>query len=275
MKISEKRLCQIIKEESRRALFEKDEERIKVKIIKRANTVTNTGGAGEIQNYKIRDANPENVKSEKELKRIWAEEVIEEKSRNFFDGELIKVHFINSLFFSGKSRSDTPGFVLNHRDKFKQAVEFIVNNSSKSRDELSCLGYLPGDVLKGDVKDKSGEIGNKQISEAGYNNFYHQKDDLNLYQFCHKINEIGSSFMISGVLEHGGQTTWILDKLISDGFTFKELNCNYEKINKSGNDKNTIFVYNSSFEKSRISELSEKFSDLAIFMIHHKKEVGA
>ena len=158
MKISEKRLCQIIKEESRRALFEKNDERIKVKIITRANTVTPTGGAGEIQNYKIRDANPENVKSEKELKRIWAEEVIEEKSRNFFDGELIKVHFINSLFFSGKSRSDTPGFVRNHPDKFKQAVEFIVNNSSKSRDEISCLGYLPGDVLKGDVKDKIGII---------------------------------------------------------------------------------------------------------------------
>jgi hypothetical protein len=32
---------------------------------------------------------------------------------------------------------------------------------------------------------------------------------------------------------------------------------------KCGNDKNTIFVYNSSFEKTRISELSEKFSDLA------------
>ena len=158
MKISEKRLCQIIKEESRRALFEKDEERIKVKIIKRANTVTNV--AGKIQNYKIRDANPENVKSEKELKRIWAEEVIEEKSRNFFDGELIKVHFINALIMAGEgnSRTDTPGFVRNHPDKFKQAVEFIANNSSKSRDELSCLGYLPGDVLKGNVKDKIGII---------------------------------------------------------------------------------------------------------------------
>jgi hypothetical protein len=32
---------------------------------------------------------------------------------------------------------------------------------------------------------------------------------------------------------------------------------------KCGQDQNTIFVYNSSFEKSRISELSEKFSDLA------------
>lgn len=32
---------------------------------------------------------------------------------------------------------------------------------------------------------------------------------------------------------------------------------------KCGQDQNTIFVYNSSFEKTRISELSEKFSDLA------------
>ena len=37
-------------------------------------------------------------------------------------------------------------------------------------------------------------------------------------------------------------------------------------ISKCGNDSNTIFVYNSSFEKSRIAELAQKFPDLAAIL---------
>jgi site-specific DNA-adenine methylase len=45
--------------------------------------------------------------------------------------------------------------------------------------------------------------------------------------------------MISGVIQHGGNRSWILDRLISDGFKYKELNFDYKKINKSGVDKKT------------------------------------
>ena len=97
MKISEKRLRQIIKEESRGTLFEKDEERIKSKISARAsklgpggNSVTPLGSqSGDAQDYNTRDVNPNIISNEKELKRIWAEEVNIEKSRNFFDNEVI------------------------------------------------------------------------------------------------------------------------------------------------------------------------------------------
>jgi DNA adenine methylase Dam len=89
------------------------------------------------------------------------------------------------------------------------------------------------------TKNVDGTMGNKQISEAGYNNFYYKEDDLNLYNYCHKINDMGSSFMISGVIQHGGNRSWILDRLISDGFRYKELDFDYKKINKSGIDKKT------------------------------------
>jgi site-specific DNA-adenine methylase len=89
------------------------------------------------------------------------------------------------------------------------------------------------------TKNEDGTMSNKQISEAGYNNFYYKEDDLNLYNYCHKINDMGSSFMISGVIQHGGSRSWILDRLISDGFKYKELNFDYKKINKSGIDKKT------------------------------------
>ncbi len=43
----------------------------------------------------------------------------------------------------------------------------------------------------GYIKDGN-EIGKKQISEAGYNSFYLQSDDINLYNYCHKINNINN-----------------------------------------------------------------------------------
>ena len=163
MKISEKRLRQIIKEESRRALFEKDEERIKSKISARAsklgpggNSVTPLGSqSGDAQDYNTRDVDPNIISNEKELKRIWAEEVNAEKSRSFFDNEVIKVHFVNSLWMSGRSNPNTPGVVSGG---LSGAVKFVKNNLSKNRDEISCLGYLPGDSVVGTVAPKIGII---------------------------------------------------------------------------------------------------------------------
>lgn len=126
-----------------------------------------------------------------------------------------------------------------HIRKYKNDIKFI----SKSFDEINLkesnnyMFYF--DPPYAYIKDNKGNIGNKQISEAGYNNFYYKENDINLYKYCHTVNDMNSSFMISGVLEHGGETSWILDKLISDGFNYKELNFNYKKINKSGKSKKT------------------------------------
>lgn len=51
------------------------------------------------------------------------------------------------------------------------------------------------------IKNSNGDMGNEQISEAGYNNFYYKEDDLNLYNYCHEIDKIGSTFMISLLLK--------------------------------------------------------------------------
>lgn len=131
-----------------------------------------------------------------------------------------------------------------HIRKYKSKIYFSSKNFSEIKVDENTFYYI--DPPYGYVKDEKGKIGNKQISEAGYNNFYFQKDDLSLYNFCHTINNVGSTFMISGVLQHGGKTSWILDKLISDGFRSKELNFDYDKINKTGIDKKTkeIIVMN-------------------------------
>lgn len=124
--------------------------------------------------------------------------------------------------------------------KYKNKISY--NSDNFNNIEIIEPSFFYIDPPYGYIKKSDGSIGTKQISSAGYNCFYYQEDDINLYNYCHKINNNGSTFMISGVLKHGNETTWILDKLINDGFNYKQLNCNYEKINKSGSSKNTVEI---------------------------------
>jgi DNA adenine methylase Dam len=127
----------------------------------------------------------------------------------------------------------------NHIRKYSNKINF----SSKSFHELEIqkdtMYYI--DPPYGRIKNEDGSIGKKQISEAGYNAFWKEDDDKKLYQFIHKINEVGSSFMVSGVLYHNGLTCWILDKLIKDGFCKITLNFDYNKVSRKG-DKETIEI---------------------------------
>jgi len=127
-----------------------------------------------------------------------------------------------------------------HIRKFKQKICFTSQNFNDLEVNKDSFYYI--DPPYGYIKKDDGTIGDKQISEAGYNNFYFKQDDINLYNFCHHVNEFESTFILSGVLQHGGQTSWVLDKLISDGFKFKELKFDYNKINKTGKNKNTIEI---------------------------------
>lgn len=52
--------------------------------------------------------------------------------------------------------------------------------------------------------------------------------------------------MVSGVLEHNDKTAWILHKLIEDGFNYKILDCNYNKVSRINIDKKTkeVIIFN-------------------------------
>ncbi len=128
--------------------------------------------------------------------------------------------------------------LLEHYKKYPNKVSFTSKSFSDIEiDNSDYMVYI--DPPYGFIKNDDGSMGNTQISEAGYNNFYTKQNDIDLYNYCLKVNEIKSSFMISGVLEHGGKTCWVLDKLIQDGFRVIELDFNYEKVNKTGVDKKT------------------------------------
>lgn len=94
----------------------------------------------------------------------------------------------------------------------------------------------------GRIKNEDGTIGKKQISEAGYNCYWKQEDDVKLYEYLKKIDELGSSFMVSGVLRHNGNTCWMLDKLIQDGYRYKVLEYDYNKVSRKGDKETTEII---------------------------------
>lgn len=129
----------------------------------------------------------------------------------------------------------------NHIRQYKDKIRYIsrpFGDVSISSDKI--MFYC--DPPYGRVKNDDGSIGKKQISEAGYNAFWKEDDDINLYNYLHSINEKGSSFMVSGVLKHNDKICWMLDKLIQDGFNYKELNFDYNKVSRKGEKDTTEII---------------------------------
>lgn len=129
---------------------------------------------------------------------------------------------------------------VNHIRQYADKIRYI----SKSFNEIK----IPNDKFMvyidppyGAIKNDDGSIGKKAISEAGYNCYFSSNDDLNLYEYVKELDKIGASFVLSGVLKHNGFTCWILDKLIQDGYNYKELIYDYNKVSRVGN-KETVEI---------------------------------
>ena len=75
-------------------------------------------------------------------------------------------------------------------------------------------------------------------SEAGYNAYWNKGDDILLTKYCNDVNKAGSTFMVSGVLEHDNKECILLNNLISEGYNVVELDFNYNKVSRKG-DKET------------------------------------
>ena len=78
-------------------------------------------------------------------------------------------------------------------------------------------------------------------SESGYNSYWSPIDDIKLYDYCKKLDNSGSFFMLSGILgEHRPGKRWeLIDKLIEDGYRYKILVFDYEKAAKKKKIKNS------------------------------------
>lgn len=128
----------------------------------------------------------------------------------------------------------------NHIRKYSNVIQY----TSKNFKDIvipnnKFMVYI--DPPYGAIKNEDGSIGKKAISEAGYNCYFSYKDDLELYNYVKNVDKTGSSFVLSGVLSHNGLTCWILDKLIQDGFKYKILDYDYNKVSRVGK-KETIEI---------------------------------
>jgi hypothetical protein len=73
-------------------------------------------------------------------------------------------------------------------------------------------------------------------------------DDSKLYEYCRTLDNNGSSFMLSGIIgEHKNGKRWeLIDKLVANGYKYKLLEHNYEKVAriKDSKSSNEIIIMN-------------------------------
>lgn len=145
--------------------------------------------------------------------------------------------------FSDATQKKVDNFV-NHIRKYNN-IEYLSIPFDQIEVNSDMMIYC--DPPYGRIKEEDGSLGKKQISEAGYNAFWKKEDDINLYNFLVNADRIGASFMVSGVLHHDGKTCWMLDKLIKDGFRYKVIEYDYNKVSRKG-DKETTEVIITNYE---------------------------
>lgn len=82
-------------------------------------------------------------------------------------------------------------------------------------------------------------------TEAGYNAFWKKDYDVKLYDWIKKSEKNGSSFAVSGVLTHDGKPCQLLDMLMNDGYNMVNINCDYNKVSRSGNkETKEVLIFN-------------------------------
>jgi len=114
----------------------------------------------------------------------------------------------------------------NHVDKYKDKIIFSSKDFSQIKITKPSMVYLDPPYSN---------------TSAGYNTTWSEKDDIRLYEYCIELDKNKNSFMVSGVLNHDGRKCLLLDKLISYGFKYKEIEYNYNKVSRKG-DKDTTEI---------------------------------
>lgn len=92
--------------------------------------------------------------------------------------------------------------------------------------------------------DTDGHIGNKQISEAGYNCYWDKSDEIELLSYILNLDKYGNSFMVSSLHSHNDNKSWLVERLIEYGFNYQYVNYDYNKVSRIGakNSKEIIIT---------------------------------
>ena len=125
--------------------------------------------------------------------------------------------------FNENTQKKIDGFI-EHISKYRDKIVY----SSKSFDELV-------------IKTNTHYYVDPPYSntEAGYNAYWKKDDDEKLFNYLCTIDKIGSTFAVSGVISHDGDSCKLLDMLIDKKFNVHYLEHDYNKVSRSKNEKNT------------------------------------
>lgn len=144
--------------------------------------------------------------------------------------------------FSDSTQNKLDIFV-EHISKYSEKIYYVSKNFYEITPTKSSMIYC--DPPYGYCMDNNGNISNDQVSEAGYNNFWYQKNDIELYNYLLKLDKNKHSFMLSGVIEHNNKKSWLINRLIQDKFKYKELNFNYNGVSRKGDkETNEVVIFN-------------------------------
>lgn len=115
---------------------------------------------------------------------------------------------------------------IDYIQPYKDKILFSSKHFSDVKILKPCMVYLDPPYLE---------------TEAGYNNYFSNSDGNKLYDYCKELDKKGCSFMMSGVVgEHkNGKRSKLIDDLISDGYRYKILDFDYEKVARNKNTKNS------------------------------------
>lgn len=144
--------------------------------------------------------------------------------------------------FSDSTQKKLDEFIK-HISKYSEKIFYSNNNFYKINPTKPSMIYC--DPPYGYCMDNNGNITNKQVSEAGYNSTWSQKDDIELYNYILKLDKNKQSFMLSGVIEHDNKKSWLINKLLQNKFNYKKLNYNYNGISHKGDkETNEVIIFN-------------------------------
>lgn len=116
----------------------------------------------------------------------------------------------------------------------ERKVEIFTNHIRKYEDKVRFISKSFIDVEINSDKIMVYADPPYKNTEAGYNSYWKNDDEGKLYSYLKNIDSKGSSFMISGVIKHNGKESELLKRLISDGYKYKELEFNYNKVSRNG-----------------------------------------
>lgn len=179
----------------------------------------------------------ENYNEEKSAEKLWALMLSSTNNMMRFNKKFKYNQTFGKRSFNDSTQKKIDIFT-DHIRQYKNKILFISKEFYTIKPKSNTFVYI--DPPYGAIIDKkTGKPTNKQISEAGYNNYWSKEHEIRLYEYIKSLDDNGNSFMISGVLEHKGERSWLLDKLIQEGYNYDELTFNYSGVSRKENTNKT------------------------------------